>query len=242
MMWLFVAIVMVFAYLIGSVNSSIVISRFMGAGDIRNEGSGNAGATNMLRTHGKKAGALTLVFDMLKGVIVILVCMLLTYILTKSVTPTEYISSMIEPTLFGQSVSTFELQYLLPNLKYIGALFVIIGHDFPVFFGFKGGKGIATSGAVILMLNWQIGLLVLAFTLLIMAITRYVSLASILASIAYPLVLLAFMIGSSTFNIVYLICAILIGAIAVIRHKANIQRLMTGTESKLGQKKEDCAK
>ena len=97
MIWIIALITAVLAYLIGSVNSSIIISRIMGAGDIRSEGSGNAGATNMLRTHGKKAGALTLVFDVLKGIIAILLAWLITYAVNKFITPHDFQNSMIAP-------------------------------------------------------------------------------------------------------------------------------------------------
>lgn len=244
MIWLFAGIIALLSYLIGSVNSSIILSKIMGAKDIREEGSGNAGATNMLRTHGKKAGALTLVFDMLKGIVTILVAILFTYLLQNLVKPDHYslMSSMVEPTVFGQRVSNFELFYLLPNFQYIAAVFVVLGHDFPVFFGFKGGKGIATSAAVILMLDWKVGLIIVAFALLIMLISRYVSLASVAASVAYPLVLAAFMLGQGSWNWVYFTASVLLGLIAILRHKANIKRLLNGTESKLGQKKEGIVK
>lgn len=238
MIWIIALITAVLAYLIGSVNSSIIISRIMGAGDIRSEGSGNAGATNMLRTHGKKAGALTLIFDVLKGIIAILLAWLITYFVSKLITPQDFENSMIAPSLFEQSVSVFSAKYIAPALVYIAALFVVIGHDFPIFFAFKGGKGIATSAAVMLMLDWKVALIIIALSLIIMLVTRYVSLASVTAAAAYPLVLIGFMAGRGSFDIAYLIFAALLGAIAVWRHKANISRLLHGTESKLGQKKE----
>lgn len=241
MIWIFALISAFLSYLLGSVNSSIIISKLISGNDIRTEGSGNAGATNMLRTHGKKAGILTLVFDMLKGVAAILLCMLLTFILSKFIQPENYnlLSSVVHPTLFGKIVSDFEVFYVLPSLKYIGALFVVIGHNLPVFFGFKGGKGVATSGAVVLMLDWKVGLIVIAFALLVMVITRYVSLGSIVSGCVYPIVLIAFMLGKNDFDLVYFIFSVLLGGLLVIRHKANIKRLLNGTESKLGQKKSD---
>lgn len=237
MIWLIAFIVAVISYFIGSVNSSIILSRLMGGKDIREEGSGNAGATNMLRTHGKKAGAFTLLFDMLKGVIAVLLALLATYLTTKWISPQDYQNSMLTPTVFGKTVSIFSIQYILPSFRYISAFFVVIGHDFPVFFGFKGGKGIATSAAVMLMLDWKIALVIILLAFVIMLITRYVSLASVITAIAYPLVLIGFMLGTGEFNAAYLLFAILLGLLAVWRHKANIHRLLNGTESKLGQKK-----
>ena len=132
----------VISYLIGSVNFSILLSRIISGKDIRESGSGNAGATNMLRTYGKKMGVITLLLDILKGVIAILGCRV----------------------LFGEAADT---------LAYIAGVFVALGHNFPLYFGFKGGKGVATSLGVILMLDWKVGLIVAVCAIAVMAITRY---------------------------------------------------------------------
>ncbi len=192
------------AYLIGSVNFSILLSRMISGKDIRESGSGNAGATNMLRTYGKKMGVITLLLDVLKGVIAILICRL---------------------------ASDNEL------LPYIAGVCVVLGHNFPLYFGFKGGKGVATSLGVVLMLDWKVGLIVGACAILIMAITRYVSLGSIIGGAAFIVIEIIKAIVTKNINAVQLICIIIIGGLLIARHHANIRRLLNGTENKLGAKK-----
>ncbi len=196
-------ILIILAYLIGSINFSILLSKVVGGKDIRKSGSGNAGATNMLRTYGKKMGVLTLLLDVLKGIVVILICRL---------------------TDIGS------------EWEYIGAVGVILGHNFPLYFGFKGGKGVATSLGAALMLDWKIGLIVAVVAIGIMAITRYVSLGSIVGGIIYIIANIIYMIMFSQFNLIILICVIIMGGLLVVRHHANIKRLLRGTESKLGAK------
>lgn len=127
-------IIAVIAYLIGSINFSIILSKRMAGFDIREKGSGNAGTTNMLRAVGKKAAVITLICDILKGVVSILIAV-----------------------LAGKIVKNLDNALLVQ----LAGIFVIIGHTFPVFFKFKGGKGIATALGVLLMINWQIGLICL---------------------------------------------------------------------------------
>ena len=206
----------IIAYLIGSISSAVIISKIISGKDIRTEGSGNAGATNMLRVHGKGAGAVTLILDALKGVVAILAAMLLN-IWLRGVAP--------ESIFVG-------------NLGYIAGLFAVIGHDFPLFFGFKGGKGVATSLGVIFMLNWQIGLIVLIIAILTMIISRYVSLGSILAAVIYPVLVLVFMIGEKSYNKIYLACIVVMAILLIAKHHGNISRLIKGTENKLFSKKD----
>ena len=137
-------IIAIIAYLVGSINFSIIISKRMAGFDVREKGSGNAGTTNMLRSVGVKAAAITLLCDILKGVVVILIAILI-----------------------GNIVDGLDDALLVQ----LAGIFVIIGHTFPIFFGFKGGKGIATSLGVLLMINWQIGLICLVFALILMVIT-----------------------------------------------------------------------
>lgn len=202
------------SYLIGSVSSAVIISKLMSGKDIREEGSGNAGATNMLRVHGKGAGALTLVCDILKGVIAILLSMLFNMWL-KSAAP--------ESIFIG-------------NLAYIAGFFAVLGHDFPVFFKFRGGKGVATSLGVVLMLNWKIGLIVLALALIIMIVSRYVSLGSITAAVSYPILVIGFMVGREKWNVFYILSAVLMALVLILKHHANISRLLKGEENKLFKK------
>ena len=207
--------VIIISYLIGSISSAIIISKIISGKDIREEGSGNAGATNMLRVHGKLAGALTLIIDVLKGVIAILIAMLFDFILTRYVQDSGIWNG---------------------NLIYLAGLFVVIGHDFPVFFKFKGGKGVATSLGVVLMLNWQVGLIVLVCAILVMIISRYVSLGSITAAVLYPVLFLGYMLGKAEFNVINITSALFMAALLILKHHTNISRLRKGTENKLFKK------
>ena len=197
----------IISYLIGSVNFSILLSRIISGEDIRKSGSGNAGATNMLRTYGKKMGVITLLLDVLKGVIAILVCRL----------------------VFPQTAQV---------LAYVAGVFVALGHNFPLYFGFKGGKGVATSLGVILMLDWRVGLIVLVCAILVMALTKYVSLGSILGGASVIIVYILKFFVFKSIDAVQLICIVILGGLLIIRHHANIKRLINGTENKLGSKKE----
>lgn len=195
------------AYLIGSINSSILISKAVMGKDIRESGSGNAGATNMLRTMGKKYAIITLVIDILKGVVALLLAML-------AIKFGAYAVSM-----------------------YIAGVAVVVGHNFPVFFGFKGGKGVATSLGVILLLDWKIGLITLVIALAIMAVSKYVSLGSVMAALVFVIIQTVVMIVTDSFDITRFICVVILGGLLIIRHRANIKRLLNGTENKLGSKK-----
>lgn len=203
------------AYLIGSISSAVIISKAISGKDIRSEGSGNAGATNMLRVHGKGAGALTLVIDVLKGVLAVLSAIIFE----------KFLSGVAPESIF------------LGNLKYIAGLFVVLGHDFPIFFKFRGGKGVATSLGVILMLNWIIGVLMLVIALLVMVISKYVSLGSITAAVVYVIFVLGFMTAAKEFNNIQIITAVIMALLLIVKHHANIVRLLKGTESRLFSKK-----
>ena len=199
----------IIAYLIGSVNFSVIISKRVAGCDVREKGSGNAGTTNMLRSVGKGAAAITLICDILKGVVAIGIAMLLGSIIPN-----------VDKALLVQ----------------IAGIFVIIGHTFPVFFKFKGGKGIATSLGILLMINWQIGLICLVFALVLMALTRMVSLGSVAAAILYP-VLTLFITEHYLVPGSYLIFSIIVAVIVLFNHRSNIKRILTGTENKISFKK-----
>lgn len=205
-------IIAVIAYLIGSINFSIILSKRMAGFDIREKGSGNAGTTNMLRAVGKKAAVITLICDILKGVVSILIAV-----------------------LAGKIVKN------LDKLVQLAGIFVIIGHTFPIFFKFKGGKGIATSLGVLLMINWQIGLICLTFALVLMALTKMVSVGSIAAAILFP-ILVAFIdqnyiVPTSNSNWSYLVFSIIVALLVIFNHRANVQRILNGTENRLSFKK-----
>ena len=209
------------AYLIGSINFSIILSKLISGKDIRESGSGNAGATNMLRTYGKKMGVITLILDVLKGV----VCIAIANIYTNHV--------------LADSIDSYSAVFQNIYLSYIVGLCVVLGHNFPLYFKFKGGKGVATSLGVVLMLDWRIGLLIGICAIAVMAITRYVSFGSILGGIAFVVGELVKMAVAGEWNVIKLMCVVLIGGMLVARHHANITRLLNGTENKLGAKKKE---
>jgi len=186
-------------YALGSVNSSVIIGRIYGI-DIRNEGSKNAGLTNALRVLGKKAAVMVLAGDILKGVIAVLLGSLVS----------RWAGSL------GQYFSV------------AAGTFAVIGHNWPVYFKFKGGKGILTTATVIFMLDWRIGLVVLVLFVLVVALSKYVSLGSITGAFAVPL--FAFAFGH---DLVFICFMLFLSALAIFRHKANINRLMNGKENKL---------
>ena len=210
-------IVALIAYLIGSINFSIIISKKMAGFDIREKGSGNAGTTNMLRAVGKKAAVITLICDILKGVVSILIAVLIGKI-TKSLDN--------------------NLNALLVQLA---GIFVILGHTFPIFFKFKGGKGIATALGVLLITNWQIGLIGLVFALVLIALTKMVSVGSISAAILFPILVVFinqnYIVPTSNSNWSYLIFSIIIALLVIFNHRANVQRILNGTENRISFKK-----
>ena len=201
-------IVSIIAYLLGSISFSIIISKKMAGFDVRDKGSKNAGSTNVLRTVGKKAAIITLICDCLKGVIAILIA---------------YIAGKIWTNLDSAL------------LVQLAGIFVVLGHTFPVFFKFKGGKGVATSLGVLLMVNWQIGLICLVFALILMALTRFVSLGSVAAAILFP-VLTVFITNNYLVPGNYIIFGIILAILVIFNHRENVKRLLTGTENKLSFK------
>ena len=204
-------IVGIVAYLIGSISFSVILSKKMAGFDVSEKGSGNAGATNMLRSVGKKAAVLTLVCDTLKGVVAIIFAIIVGAIAKNS-----------DKALLVQ----------------IAGILVVIGHTFPIFFEFKGGKGVATSLGVLLMTNWKIALICLVFALVLMALTKIVSMGSVGAAILFP-VLVLFIHTNYTISegSSYLIYSIILAVIVAFNHRNNIKRILNGTENKLSLKK-----
>ena len=204
-------IVAIVAYLLGSISFSVIISKKMAGFDVREKGSGNAGATNMLRSVGVKGAVLTLVGDCLKGVIAILVAVIV-----------------------GKIAKNADKALLVQ----LAGIAVVLGHTFPIFFNFKGGKGVATALGVVLVTNWQIGLICLVFALVLMALSRMVSLGSVGACVLFPVLVL--FIKSNyivTEGSSYLIYSIILAVIVAFNHRSNIKRLLTGTENKISFKK-----
>ena len=200
------------AYLLGSIDFGVVVSRLVYQEDVRSKGSGNAGATNMLRTYGKAAAALTLAGDLGKGVLAVALGRLLFGLCT--VSP--------EWAVYG---------------GYVAAIFAVCGHLWPVWFGFKGGKGVAVAAGAILATE-PVVLLALAVVFFALAFaTRIVSLSSVTVAALYPVftALWSWYTGRSVWFTT--LCALVMGLLVIWMHRANIQRLLNGTEYRFGEKK-----
>ncbi len=208
MKYLWLLIILIISYLMGSISTSIIFGKLTSDIDIRTQGSGNAGATNTLRVFGKKAAVIVTLGDCLKAVLAILIAML--------------ISVAIGLDDFGK----------LP--VYIAGFGAVLGHNFPLYFKFHGGKGVIVSMVALLFADPVLGLVAALSGILIIAITRYVSVGSM--SGACIGVILAFVFRRGDLPYVVFICVL--AALAIFMHRANIARLISGTESKLGVKKE----
>ena len=213
-----VLLCIIIPYLLGSVNFGLIISNKKFHDDIRTHGSGNAGTTNMLRTYGKRAAVLTLLGDMLKAVIAVGLGYLIVGTNIVATDPTTGELFHYEDQ-FGAAIAGF---------------FVMMGHMFPVFFKFKGGKGVATSGMVILMISPITCLFCFIIFVIIVVGTKYVSLGSVMGLIFYPILLVAFSGGQ---NPTACIMAVLMALAVVYMHRENLKRLREGTERKLSFKK-----
>lgn len=200
-----VALTVVIGYLCGCFNGAIIISKYVLKNDIRQHGSGNAGLTNFHRVFGGKLTFAVIAFDVIKAVVGVLVGAAL-------------LGCVVNAPLLG---------------KYVGGISVLLGHCFPFMFGFKGGKGILSGGTVALMVDLRVGLLVLGLFAVIVALTRYVSLGSIAAGIAFPFASWYFL------GRFYLIFGAALGALVVFMHRGNISRLLKGEENKLSFKKKN---
>lgn len=195
---MFAAVCLLIGYLCGSINPAIILSMAKGK-DVRTMGSGNAGATNMLRNYGKTSALIVLLCDILKCVVAVIAAGILA-------------------------------KFLLPDFtllcKIMAAAGCILGHNFPLYFGFKGGKGVVVSATAIFMLDWKIGLVVLSCFIIVFAISRFVSLGSVLSA-CIAVVTSLFLSADEVFYFIAF-AAIL----TIIRHRTNIVRLVKGTESK----------
>ena len=201
-MILFVAL-LILSYLIGCLNTSILYSKLKYKNDIRCEGSGNAGATNMLRSFGKMSAIITFLGDLLKVVLAV-----------------------------GIAWIVYANAQELNLIKTLMGLSCVLGHCFPIFFKFRGGKGIASGSACILMLDWRVFLIALALFALVVIFTKYVSLGSIVGALTYPVGLLI-----CGFDFWVIVVALLTTALVLYRHKKNIIALCKGTERKIGAAK-----
>jgi glycerol-3-phosphate acyltransferase PlsY len=186
------------AYLIGSISGALIVSNLMNLQDPRTFGSGNPGATNVLRSSGKKAAIMTLGIDVFKGMLAVLIAQFWSD------------DAMV---LAGVTLAVF------------------LGHLYPIFFQFRGGKGVATAFGALLVLAWQVGLAVLATWLFIAILFRYSSLAAISAAILTPAYLFWFLPGWE-----YLVMSFIMSGLLIWRHRSNIHNLLTGREDKIDEK------
>lgn len=195
------------AYLIGSVSFAVVVSKCMRLPDPHTYGSGNPGATNVLRTGNKLAAVLTLIGDALKG----------------------YIAVMLARVLLGDESLTSTLgSWVLCGV----VVAVFLGHLFPIFHGFKGGKGVATACGILFGINWILGAATLSTWIIVAMFMRYSSLAALSAAVFGP-IYFVFLFGLQPMGAALLVVCILL----IWRHRSNIQNLMNGTESRIGSKK-----
>ncbi|MEE1279208.1 MAG: glycerol-3-phosphate 1-O-acyltransferase PlsY [Oscillospiraceae bacterium] len=206
------------SYLLGSISFAVIFSRLFAKRDVRDSGSGNAGMTNVLRTVGKLPAVLTLVGDLLKAVAAIYF--------------SRWLFSAL-PFLEAERVG-----------MYIGGIFVVIGHIFPIFFNFRGGKGVLTCAGVFLVLDWQLCLICIAIFIIVAFSTGYVSLGSILSMGAAPILTLA--VGLTMRSDILLTRTVIwqavfvavIAGISIFMHRENIKRLLSGTENCFKKKKD----
>ena len=218
-----IILVALVAYLIGSINLSIILSKLMNKGDIREQGSKNAGTTNTLRVLGKGPALLVFIWDILKGVIAV------------------YVARVCAQAISANLDATTNLyDYIYSFGIMLSSIAVILGHNYPAFFGFKGGKGVATSLGVILAIEWRIGLICLAAGVVGIALFQFVSVGSLIAAIEYPI--LVCIIGGqfdpifrSNFKIraIYILFSFVLAIMVVFKHRTNIERIKNGTENKL---------
>jgi acyl phosphate:glycerol-3-phosphate acyltransferase len=199
-------VVSIVGYLLGSIPTGFLVAKARGV-DIRAVGSGNIGAANTFRAIGKTAGIFVLVMDALKGYVAVEICGLIL-------------------SLLGVPQSDWE------NYRIIAGIFAVLGHNYTCWLGFKGGKGIATTGGIYLALAPLAVLIAFVVFILTVVITRYTSLGSILGAVIIPIV-----VWLTHDNGMLRIVTIALGVLAILKHQANIQRLIAGTENKVEFKK-----
>lgn len=212
--FLLIVLFALIGYLLGSLNAGVLVSKLVYHDDVRNHGSGNAGTTNMLRTFGKKAAALTLVIDFMKGIVACFLPCIILYVI----------------------VADHKLGL---NCMMGAACGCVAGHNWPCYFGFKGGKGVLVSFSVMLFMAPLPALLALLAFIIVVAISRFVSLGSVIAALVYPV--LVFFIGGWPENTkgltTFFVISVCLASLLIIRHASNIGRLVKGKESKLSFKK-----
>ena len=207
----------IISYLLGSLNFSIILSRSLTKKDIRESGSGNAGATNMLRTYGKKYAALTMLGDIFKVFIAVAIAF--------AILQVDFKYLFVFPSDAGE-------QTVLVFQKEFAGFFCLLGHIFPCFFKFKGGKGMAACTVMVIMVDWRIALILFIIFAAIVAISKMISLGSVTIAVLFPVLITCFYK-----NLFLTLIAVLFAVIVIIAHRENIKRLIKGTENKISFKK-----
>ena len=226
--WIIIAIE---SYLLGSLSFSIIVSKGLYKKDIRTFGSGNAGMTNVLRTFGKKAAALTITGDVLKGTFAVIIARLL-FMNTPVLMIQRYAF-----TMFGREIF-FSNQLMMEIGLYIAVLGAVLGHMYPLYFGFKGGKGVSVVAGAMIAVTPITLLIALSIFFVIVFTTKIVSLGSIIAPPTYIIWTLCQVYITQTVSVPNLIAAVLFPSLIVWTHRTNIKRLLNGTEYKFGQNKD----
>ncbi len=219
--FLLLLVSMMICYLIGSINFAIILTKIVINDDVRNHGSGNAGMTNVIRTVSLKAGLITFVLDALKGVVSIL--------LTKFLIIVPYY------TAHSAEISEF---FKPDYAAYYCAAACMLGHVFPLFFNFRGGKAVATAIGLLFCINWLAAIFVLLTFLILLAITKIISIGSVMGAVEW--IFYAFIISADKGLVMQLYTtalAAILGAIVIIKHKDNIVRLHNGEEKAIKSKK-----
>ncbi len=220
--------IMIVSYLLGSINFSIIFTKMFSKDDIRTMGSGNAGTTNVLRSVGKRAAILTFIFDIIKCVV--------------SVILTKYV-------LAYMSAASNAPAYIVNYGIYLSGFCCTIGHMYPIYFKFKGGKGVVTATTMMALADWRVFLAVIGLFIIVFSIWKMVSLGSVIGGIIYPIVtfVITFFVdyygnGVVSLKYVLVVTAVtaMVSGIVIYKHRGNIQRLINGTEKKLfGNKQKD---
>lgn len=210
-------IIAVISYLLGSLNFSIILSKTLDKKDIRESGSGNAGATNMLRTYGKLFAVFTMIGDILKVAIAILIAFLVLD------APLDMIFKISDHN---------ETAVTMIMYKEFAGFFCVLGHIFPLYFKFKGGKGVAACTGMVILVDWRIALILFAIFVITIAVSKMISLGSIIIAILYPILIAVFYQ-----SLILILIAVLFASIVIIAHRQNIKRILNGTENKLSSKK-----
>ncbi len=215
-MWLPLLLSVVTAYLLGSLDFAIIFTKLIKKEDIRERGSGNAGATNVLRSHGIGMAALTTLGDVLKSVVSVLIAR---YVWFAVLGCDEY-------ALYG---------------GYVAGIFAVLGHMYPLYFGFRGGKGVLTVLGMLLVLDWPVALIGLGTFIVVVLLSRMVSLGSITAGVALCFATFfkaKYFMEMAQHEVIFVTAAVVfVVSLAIVKHMSNIKRILNGTENKIGSKK-----